>query len=77
MIPTVPRSSKLVQLIMSDTLLGASMKSAWKSAQLDVTFESCWLTVPAVRGSATLSRNEQESGRHDRSHHLCMDGATV
>ena len=77
MIQTVPRSSKLVQLIMSDTLLGASMKSAWKSAQLDVTFESCWLTVPAMRGSATLSRNEQESGRHDCSHHLCMDGATA
>ena len=77
MIPTVPRSSKLVQLIMSDTLLGASMKSAWKSAQLDVTFESCWLTVPAMRGSATLSRHDQESGRHDRSHHLCMDGATA
>ena len=77
MLPTVPRSSKLVQLIMSDTLLGASMKSAWKSAQLDVTFESCWLTVPAMRGSATLSRHEQESGRHDRSHHLCMDGATA
>ena len=77
MIPTVPRSSKLVQLIMSDTLLGASMKSAWKSAQLDVTFESCWLTVPAMRGSAILSRHEQESGRHDRSHHLCMDGATA